>query len=45
MMETAKKLANEEFGDNKNHAEYVKILKIQISIAISHQKYQEALDI
>ena len=39
MIEVAKKMADEEYGENKNHADYLKILKIQFEIAIGKKKY------
>ena len=38
-------MADEEYGDNKNHVEYVSILRRQMKIAREQKKYQEALEI
>ena len=38
-------MADEEYDENKNHAEYVTILRKQMKIARDQKKYQEALDI
>jgi hypothetical protein len=38
-------MADEEYGENKNHVEYVTILRKQMKIARDQKKYQEALDI
>ena len=38
-------MADEEYGEKKNHVEYVTILRKQMKIARDQKKYQEALDI
>ena len=36
-------MADEEYGENKNHVEYISILRKLMKIAQEQKKYQEAL--